>query len=143
MATRTAKKTAKKKTARKKVAKPAAKRATSRKAAPVDGDEVKVDIVDDTLRYKLKATHLEWSQVEERIRAEAAADYEKLLARKRRNSDAWKRLNKSRIDACNEIIDAMTPGLPDGYAIKHLDALEGFVRAEHDPAARGEHIPAG
>jgi predicted metal-dependent peptidase len=92
------------------------------------------------LRYKLKAAFLEWQAEDQRIIAEAQKDIQKVLDRRRRNDAAWKRTNKDRLAAFNEVVDTMTPKLPEGFAIKHINATEGSYRAEHDPEGRGKHV---
>lgn len=136
---RTAKKTTRKKAPRKK--------ATAKKKAAANGKGSAAQPpapmereIRGEQKYKLKAAHLEWKVEEDRIIAEAQAAIRKTLDRMRRNDIAWKRTNKARLAAFNEVIDKMTPKLPAGFAITNIDPLPGKVRCEHNPELRGQHI---
>jgi hypothetical protein len=135
--------TPKKKTTKKTPARRTAKKAPSEKVAAKKNGARPAPVekqIRGELRYKLKAAHLEWNVENDRIIREAQADIQKLLNKKRRNDPAFKRTNKARIDAYNEVIDNVTPKLPEGFAVKHMDAVEGTFRAEYDPQNRGQHI---
>jgi len=115
------------------------KRKSNTAVRPESQEPIELQI-EGELRYKLKAAHLGWQAAESRVLAATQPEIQRILQRARRNDAEWKRLQQERVDAFNEVIDAMTPGLPDGFAIKHLDAVESTVKAIYDPASRGEHV---
>ena len=129
---------AQRKPARKKA--PTKKKRASRKKNAADSGPMDRDIKPSELRYKLKAAELEWATEEARVVLAAQPDVQRILGRQRRNDRKWKSTNDARIAAYNEVIDAMTPKLPEGFAIRTVDAIEGTVRAHHDPDRRGEHV---
>ena len=131
MAARTKRAPARKRAAKKA---PARKKPDGAPSAPIEKS------LTGELRYKLKAAFLEWQTEEARILVAAQKEIQKLLDRVRRNDAAWRRTNKARLAAFNEVVDTMTPKLPEGFAIKNIDASEGTYRAEHDPENRGQHV---
>jgi len=130
----TRKRATKKATTRKRATKKAPAKPKST-PAPIEGKAIRGE-----MKYKLKAAHLEWAVEHERIIREAQDDIQKLLNKKRRNDAAYKRTNRVRLAAYNEVIDALTPKLPADFAIKNIDAVEGTYNAEYDPENRGQHI---
>jgi hypothetical protein len=132
------------KTTRKKTAKKASKKTAKKAAAKSENGKGAPAPIEREIRgeqkYKLKAAHLEWKAEEDRIIQQAQTEIQNLLNRKRRNDNAWKRTNKARLAAFNEVIDTMTPKLPAGFAILNVDPLPGKIRCEHNPELRGQHV---
>lgn len=101
--------------------------------------------LDERLRYKMEAMDRRYNEAVDRVKGPILRMFEskiKPAIQQAVDADqACRASRKAQIECVNEIIDALSPDLPNGYAVTLIEGEKGIARAEYAPDQVGKKLP--
>lgn len=125
----------------------ASKRNTRTKPVPV-GEKVDVSVpLTELQRYKLEALEGRVAALVDPVRETLAKKYQQMLVEELRSiittHPAIMSAQKERDAYVDEVLSAVEPQLPEGYAVFMLSHEKGEAHARFNPEQRGKRLTAG